>query len=394
MAMGALTKLLLFLAASLEIRALYYPLREYSGSTFFDKWDYYGFVDNTTWGNVTYQDQANATSKGLTFINAAGNAIIKVDNTTTLAAAPPGTVVNRDSIRITSQDAYPLGTLILLDTLHIPYGCSVWPSFWTLGLQSTWPGSGEIDIVEAINGMTRNQIALHTPEGCNQDNTVQTPASQLQSGTTANTDCAQPRGCIVMENKEASFGAAFGERGGGVYAMSMEQEGVYVWFWSRADVPSSITTATSTSTMDTTSWGLPTAAYPASGCNITQYFPPQNLVLLTTLCGVWAGVPSIYSSTCPGTCFADNVLGSGANYANAYWEIRYIRTYASDASLPVSVGSAASSTQGGGTTVVTVVTAAAGPTSGSGRTSGALRVEVLGKGRGVVFVVLLLGFLV
>jgi hypothetical protein len=126
MAMGALTKLLLFLAASLETRALYYPLREYSGSTFFDKWDYYGFVDNTTWGeshpvfsfrprtyllakgNVTYQDQANATSKGLTFINAAGNAIIKVDNTTTLAAAPPGTVVNRDSVRFPFFLSFPL----------------------------------------------------------------------------------------------------------------------------------------------------------------------------------------------------------------------------------------------------------------------------------------------
>ena len=47
--MGPLTKLLLFLAMS-QTRALYYPLREYSGSTFFDKWDYYGFVDNTTWG--------------------------------------------------------------------------------------------------------------------------------------------------------------------------------------------------------------------------------------------------------------------------------------------------------------------------------------------------------
>ena len=35
-----------------------------------------------------------------------------------------------------------------------------------------------------------------------------------------------------MENKQASFGAAFGEMGGGVYAMSMELEGVYVWFWS------------------------------------------------------------------------------------------------------------------------------------------------------------------
>jgi len=129
MAMGALTKLLLLFLATSQTRALYYPLREYSGSTFFDKWDYYGFVDNTTWGesprlflfvqiptyllakgNVTYQDRANATSKGLTFTNAAGNAIIKVDNTTTLVAAPPGTVVNRDSVRF----PFPFPSLVLL----------------------------------------------------------------------------------------------------------------------------------------------------------------------------------------------------------------------------------------------------------------------------------------
>ena len=35
-----------------------------------------------------------------------------------------------------------------------------------------------------------------------------------------------------MENKQASFEASFGEEGGGVYAMSMDQDAVYVWFWS------------------------------------------------------------------------------------------------------------------------------------------------------------------
>jgi hypothetical protein len=51
-------------------------------------------------GNVTYQDQANATSKGLTFVNGAGHAIVKVDNTTTLL---PGPLVNRDSVSILSR---------------------------------------------------------------------------------------------------------------------------------------------------------------------------------------------------------------------------------------------------------------------------------------------------
>lgn len=32
------------------IAAAYVPLREYAGATFFDGWDYWGNVDNTTWG--------------------------------------------------------------------------------------------------------------------------------------------------------------------------------------------------------------------------------------------------------------------------------------------------------------------------------------------------------
>ena len=100
-----------------QASTLYNPVREYSGSSFFDRWTYYGNVDNTTWGNyfffsfflccsgfvgnnrrlgnVTYVDQATATSSQLTFVNGAGNAIIKVDNTTTILPSP---LVNRNSV--------------------------------------------------------------------------------------------------------------------------------------------------------------------------------------------------------------------------------------------------------------------------------------------------------
>ena len=32
----------------------YNPVREHSGSTFFDRWTYYGDVDNTTWGDFFF----------------------------------------------------------------------------------------------------------------------------------------------------------------------------------------------------------------------------------------------------------------------------------------------------------------------------------------------------
>ncbi|TFK33201.1 hypothetical protein BDQ12DRAFT_691529 [Crucibulum laeve] len=33
-----------------RVSAIYMPVREYAGTSFFDRWDFYGFYDNTTWG--------------------------------------------------------------------------------------------------------------------------------------------------------------------------------------------------------------------------------------------------------------------------------------------------------------------------------------------------------
>ncbi|KAF9004223.1 concanavalin A-like lectin/glucanase domain-containing protein [Cyathus striatus] len=309
---------------------IYHPLREYAGSTFFDRWDYYGNIDDTTLGNVTYQHRDNATSKGLAFVNAAGNAVIKVDNATTIAGPGPG--VYRDSIRITSQDAYAVGSLIIIDALHIPFGCSVWPAFWTLGIGARWPAAGEIDIIEAINLMGNNQVAVHTLPGC----FPVTPTAP-QTGNILQPDCSSSSGCVVAETKVNSYGIGFGQAGGGVFALQLDATGVFAWFWSRPDIPENIRSADSASTIDTSLWGMPSAAHPASGCNVTQMFGPQQLILLTTLCGVWAGVPEIYGHTCQtptGDCVLDNVVGPGTTYDNAYWEIRNIRTYVADGVTP------------------------------------------------------------
>src|ERR1700761_9738703 len=88
---------------ALRAAATYYPLIEYSGTTFFDGFDFYGAIDNTTWGacsthsqletglmpttgNVTYADAADATAESLAYVNSAGNAILRVDNSSTVLA--------------------------------------------------------------------------------------------------------------------------------------------------------------------------------------------------------------------------------------------------------------------------------------------------------------------
>ncbi|KIL58962.1 glycoside hydrolase family 16 protein [Amanita muscaria Koide BX008] len=324
------TIFILALTLGVQVKAAYSPVRSYQGSTFFDKWDFYGDVDNTTWGNVTYLTREAAASTNLAYINSAGNAIMKVDNTTTIA---PAALVHRNSIRITSQDTYGTGNIIIIDALHIPYGCSVWPSFWMFGI-GPMPQGGEIDVIEAINDMSNNQYALHTAGSCSH------VGNNNQTGNTLSTDCSQGSGCTVAENKPNSFGAGFGQAGGGVFATQIDVSGVYFWFWNRPDIPADIKSATSTSTIDPSNWGIPSASYPLA-CNYSQNFAPQQLVFTTTLCGVWAGVPGIYQATCPGggsgpdSCATENVIGPGSpKFDNAYWEVAYVKTYIAAGSQP------------------------------------------------------------
>ncbi|KAJ7155309.1 concanavalin A-like lectin/glucanase domain-containing protein [Mycena filopes] len=354
----------------------YAPLHEYSGTTFFDKWDFYGDIDNSTWGNVTFLDAANATSSKLVDTNAAGNAIIKVDNTATIAPAP---LVHRNSVRIQSQQAYPVGSVIVADFVHMPYGCSVWPSFWLLGTNLPWPNAGEIDIVEGINMYDKNQMSLHTPDGCTQ------AAGTNQVGKTLVSNCldiagTNNNGCVTEETKPASYGAAFAQAKGGVYAVQLDVSGIFMWFWSRADIPASIKASTSTSSMDLSDWGAPSAAYPASSCNITQFFQPQKMIIDITLCGAWAGVPSLFANTCPGSCINDNIIGPGSpTYDNAYFEVQYIRTYGNAdvvaaANANANAGSSSSSnssssTSGSGNTTTTTDKGSNSTTGASGAIS-------------------------
>lgn len=121
-------------------------------------------------------------------------------------------------MRITTKDFYDVGSLWIIDLLHIPYGCSVWPAFWTKG--SLWPDDGEIDIVEAINVMPMNQMALHTTAGC----THNPPPDQ--KGRSLEMNCATPAGCTVQETAPNSFNSGFAAAGGGVWATQFDVSGI------------------------------------------------------------------------------------------------------------------------------------------------------------------------
>ncbi|KAJ8521487.1 hypothetical protein ONZ45_g1809 [Pleurotus djamor] len=307
--------------------AQYALKQQYAGSNFFDGWNFFGNVDNLTLGDTFYLDRPSAFSQKLAYLNGAGNAVIRVDNFTNVQKGQ-----KRNSIRLESKDLYDVGSLWIIDALHLPFGCSTWPAFWSKG--DNWPFGGEIDIIEGINELSRNQAALHTTGGCSKQE-----APNIQVGQTLGADCSIPAGCVVAETKPNSYGKSFGQNGGGVWATQFDVSGIYIWYWPRSAIPQSIRSPNE-SALNLADWGLPSASFPANSCDIPKFFTAQRLVLNIALCGVWAGVGNIYKSTCggsgdPAACYEDNVVGPGSpKYDNAFFEIQYVRVY-SAAAAPV-----------------------------------------------------------
>jgi len=212
-------------------------------------------------GDVIFVNQTTGLQQQLTYVNSAGNGIIKVDNTTFVPYNQ-----KRNAVMIASNDQYDFGTLWVFDALHVPYGCRWVPPVLlerlpeevlmlsiaygehtgvevseSRGLpvsinaamrprsDSTIAG-GEIDIFEGINLATRNGMALHTTPGCTQ------PQGVTQTGTQASTNCDYSlngnSGCAVQDSNTNSYGAAFAQAGGGVWVTEFAETGINIWFFS------------------------------------------------------------------------------------------------------------------------------------------------------------------
>nr|XP_031860784.1 uncharacterized protein CI109_003828 [Kwoniella shandongensis]KAA5527856.1 hypothetical protein CI109_003828 [Kwoniella shandongensis] len=374
---------------SLGVSATVYPkVESYSGTTFFDGWEFpVETYDNTTNGDVFWATAANTS---LLYVNDANRVILKVDNTSSVVYNE-----KRYAPKLLTKNVYEPGTVWVMDAVHMPYGCSVWPAFWTQG--TNWPTNGEIDIVEGINQRTFNQMALHTGEAgtCTVSNSTSMTGSVDISN--CNNDATQNSGCTVLDNDNNSYGEGFATAGGGVYVAEFATDGIRMWFLTRSAVPSSL--SVSASSIDTSTLGTPVAEYSSSSCDIANLFGPQRLTIDITLCGDFAGVSSLLAQTCPAlvgdaTCYTTYVINDGSTtYANAYYELNYINIYSSSSSSSSSSNSTASAT----TTLTAGVSGASGTAkssasaASSGAASGAIRQTAGGMGA-VALVLGVLGF--
>ncbi|KAJ3544278.1 hypothetical protein NMY22_g2833 [Coprinellus aureogranulatus] len=343
---ASLPALLLFPAVQ---AATYNAIKEYSGPTFLDDWEFYGHFDDKMNGDVDFVTAQQGVSERLAYVDPNTNrAILKVDNTTNVPYNE-----KRKAVRITSKDSYDVGSLWVADILHAPYGCSVWPAFWSFAKDAQWPAGGEIDSFEGINLHPTAQMGLHTDGSaqCSQVNPDQ--LSTLVNST----DCAgvNNAGCMVTNTNPNSYGAAFAAQQGGVFITEFAESGISVWFFSRKDVPQSVTQGATS--IDTSTLGKPMGNWPSAGCDIRKAFQPQNLVFTVTLCGDFARPENIFHQTCTGDCYLDWVIKDPSNYDNAYFDISYVKVFSSNPSATTlsSGATGTSSNQNGQPT----------PTSGS-----------------------------
>ncbi|KAG2157675.1 glycoside hydrolase family 16 protein [Suillus bovinus] len=270
-----------------------------------------------TGGNVIYQSQSDAQSKGLAYVNDNNSLILAVDSTSTVAAGG-----QRASVRITSQNSYD-GGLFIFDASYMPVGCSTWPSFWTVGPH--WPMAGEIDIVEGVNNHDTNQMTLHT--GSNQTCTNEmTNSTQQFTGQIKKNNCHSSRhadsGCSIEDTNTSSFGYGFNNADGGVFALLWDNSaGMSIWHFARANIPADLIAQTPRPS----TWGIPAGLWSLQTCDISTNFYEHQMVIDTTICGDWAGGSIYAQSGCPGTC--SDMVANATNYVDAKWVINYVAVY-------------------------------------------------------------------
>lgn len=231
------------------------------------------------------------------------------------------------SVRIFTTKTYN-GGLFIADIQAMPYGCSVWPAYWSVGpdwpntgtqpglsfsISSEKPPSGEIDVIEGTNNVVNNQITLHTGPGCS----LPTTPNSSVTGQLINTKCTSSSdsnsGCGFLDPNSDSYGSNFDQGEGGVYAHLRNNESIAMWQFSRNSIPQDITDQQP----DPSQWGPPVAFFPSTQCDINSHFSEHSLVLDITLCGDFANA-TYPNSGCPGTC-AEAV----ANSSNFRSELSY-----------------------------------------------------------------------
>ena len=125
--------------------------KSYSGTTFFDAGEWGFGTQDWTGGVSEYVNRSTALHERLVEAH---------EQHAILRTGELGKPYRRKSVRLTTTRSWMYG-LIALRFSHVPFGCGVWPAFWTNAASGHWPGGGEVDILELAN-YGPSKMSFHT----------------------------------------------------------------------------------------------------------------------------------------------------------------------------------------------------------------------------------------
>ncbi|KAJ4409660.1 hypothetical protein N0V91_002581 [Didymella pomorum] len=218
--------------------------KKLDAGNFLGFFDFIDTPDKYTGGCVSYISKSEATSMGLACV--VGNQVyLVVDNNAVIDVKPQG---GRKSILRIFQ--------------LTPAACDLPSGSYTM-MASMATSTQEIDILESVSYLARNEITLGTKPG----------TAEIHG-----TNCDYDARGFEATAPPGTFGDSFNQDSGGVWATQIEAEDIEVWHFKRSAIPADV----ASDTLDPSTWGKPVLSMLPQNCDISKIF---NI----TFCGESAG---------------------------------------------------------------------------------------------------------
>lgn len=305
------------------------------GTSFFDGWNF--DIEDANHGAAHYLDKKTAVAVG----------VVHADESHVVIRTGPLSdyKYKRQSAKISTNRSWTY-FLAAMKFSHVPYGCGVWPAFFTLGVGESWPHAGELDILEYVNsGLSKS--SFHCSKPCTLNAQAVNKFGWMPDRNNMNYDCvtAYPKKLGCAPNKWVMSGEAWGNSPG-VLAVERTKTHVKVFYIREREIPEDI----SSDTPRPDSWDRFILAYypfEASGCE-KSVMGAQKFFISTGFCGDWASKIWGLDTTCAakvGNCRSVDPLFEYAPQedcctsfianpntdiylrATAYWDLSWLKVY-------------------------------------------------------------------
>lgn len=259
------------------------PFPQYSldwvaeGKSFFDGWKFLWKDDNH--GSAEYLLKDAALKNGVAQAYDT-HAII------TAGKASPKYKWKRQTAKIESYKSWK-HFLVAMKYTHLPYGCGVWPAFFTLGTKQPWPKGGEFDILEYVN-MDVSKSSVHMGAGCTLSPQAVNKFGNMPDRNKMDYNCLTDYGQSKLgcaPNKWMKTGQQWSQQPG-VVALEWTDEHIKIFAIPASEVPRDL----ESNRPNPENWDRWLFSYYPlleSGCS-SDLLDPQKLLMQINFCGDWA----------------------------------------------------------------------------------------------------------